>query len=62
MYDRIASLMIIAGVGLGIGLLWRREPARRPVLAVGDWEGEGGAVPREEGGVAAQTTPAGGGG
>jgi hypothetical protein len=58
MYNRIASLMIVAGVGLGIGLLWRREPSRKPVLAVSDWEGEGGSVPRDDGGIAAQTTPA----
>jgi hypothetical protein len=60
MYNRIASFMIIAGVGLGVGLLWRLEPSRRPARAVSDWESEGGSVPREEGGVAAQTTPAGG--
>jgi hypothetical protein len=62
MYNRIASLMIIAGVGLGVGLLWRLEPSRRLARAVSDWEGEGGAIPRDEGGVAAQTTPAGSGG
>ncbi len=62
MYNRIASLLIITGVGLGVGLLWRREPSRRPAHAVNNWEGEGGSVPRDEGGVAAQINPAGSGG
>lgn len=62
MYNRLASFLIIGAVGLSVGWLWRREPSRSPARAVNDWEGEGGSVPRAEGGVAAQTTPAARGG